>query len=64
MKKVKKHLYCSRCGCEISVEERRSSTDTSCGLCSNMQMEAKQIWLNKRQTAKPILSIVPAIKSQ
>lgn len=64
MKKVKKHFYCSRCGCGISAEERHCSADTVCGLCSNMQMEAKQIWLNKRQTAKPILSIVPEIKLQ
>lgn len=62
MKKVQKRLYCSRCGCEISAEERQWLTTANCGLCSNMQMEAQQIWQNKRKTTKPVLSIVPALK--
>jgi hypothetical protein len=64
MKTKEKRIYCSRCDYEIPVDEQRQLTGSTCALCNNMELEAHQIWQNKRKVVKPILSIVRPIKSQ
>ncbi|MCK9606969.1 MAG: hypothetical protein M0R33_11050 [Methylomonas sp.] len=63
MKKVRKIVYCSRCGDEISAEELALLSGTTCALCSHMQQEARQIHQEKRKSAirLPLLHTVSII---
>jgi len=48
MKTEPKLLHCSRCGDEILPSEQSSPNDTICALCEHIQLEAKQIYNDKK----------------
>lgn len=57
MKKVRKIIYCSRCGDEISAEELALVPGTTCALCSHMQYEAREIRQSKRKAVPSALPL-------
>lgn len=59
MKKVRKIVYCSRCGDEISAEELALAPGTTCALCSHMQYEAREIRQQKRKRVAAVLPLHP-----
>jgi RNA polymerase-binding transcription factor DksA len=57
MKKVRKIVYCSRCGDEISAEELALVPGTTCALCSHMQYEAREIRQSKHKAVPSALPL-------
>ncbi len=61
MKKVRKPLYCRRCGDQISPEEQALLSGSDCAFCSMMQLEAVQIQTSKHKAFKAaVVKIVDA----
>lgn len=58
MKKAREIVQCSRCGDEISPEELALLHDTTCALCSEMQLEAEMIYAQKSKPRKPRLTVI------
>lgn len=58
MKKVRKTVYCPRCGGEISAEESALLQGAACALCAEMQLEAQMIHAQRLNRPRPLLTIV------
>ncbi|QPK62082.1 hypothetical protein IVG45_14590 [Methylomonas sp. LL1] len=58
MKKVHKNVYCSRCGDEISADELKLLSGTTCALCSHMQHESLQIRRHKLDVLKHVFTVI------
>lgn len=64
MKQVRKQIYCSHCGDQISAEEQALLKDTLCALCDNMRLEAEEILRDRRmlKAIKPRIRLIHPVQ--